>query len=208
MCHTDVKEHSPVCALLNLRAAKEFIPRGHRRTYIPCWKQQSNALLKAYETTSDPEIATELINSLNDARRERWTEATENLNFTRSSRKAWSLLRKLSNGGIPCKHNANIKANDFADHLFRTSMIKIPPKNNKSVSKQLSKIKKIPNSNNLASPFNRDEIDAALGSMKIGKAAGVDNILPEFLTNLGPKARPWIAKLFSNILATAKIPKI
>jgi len=39
-------------------------------------------------------------------------------------------------------------------------------------------------------------------------APGYNNIHVEFLKNLGPKARTWLSKFFSRIMATHSIPKI
>jgi len=45
-------------------------------------------------------------------------------------------------------------------------------------------------------------------SRKPATAPGYDNIHSEFLKNLGPKARTWLSKFFSRIMATHSIPKI
>ena len=44
--------------------------------------------------------------------------------------------------------------------------------------------------------------------MKPVTAPGYSNIHMEFLKNLGPKARTWLSKFFSRIMATHSIPKI
>jgi len=49
---------------------------------------------------------------------------------------------------------------------------------------------------------------AALQKMKPGTAPGYDKIHMKFLKNLGPKARTWLSKFFSRIMATHSIPKI
>jgi len=49
---------------------------------------------------------------------------------------------------------------------------------------------------------------AALQKTKPAKAPGYDNIHVEFLKNLGPKARTWLSKFFSRIMATHSIRKI
>ena len=60
----------------------------------------------------------------------------------------------------------------------------------------------------LPHPFTEDEISAALQKTKPGTAPGYDNIYVELLKNLGPKARTWLSKFFSRIMATHSIPKI
>ncbi|XP_030753295.1 uncharacterized protein LOC115880253 [Sitophilus oryzae] len=75
--------------------AKKHIPRGYRKEYIPGWSSHSEDLYKNFLRSKDPEIGDELLHSLDAARRTRWIETTESLNFQHSSRKAWSLLKKL-----------------------------------------------------------------------------------------------------------------
>ena len=58
----------------------------------------------------------------------------------------------------------------------------------------------------LPHPFTEEEISAAL--QKPATAPGYDNIHVEFLKILGPKARTWLSKFFSRIMATHSIPKI
>lgn len=56
--------------------------------------------------------------------------------------------------------------------------------------------------------FTGEEVLNTLKSVKIGKAAGIDGVLPEFLKNLGPKSTKWIATLATNIVNSNNIPKI
>ena len=44
--------------------------------------------------------------------------------------------------------------------------------------------------------------------MKPATAPGYDNIHVEFMKKLGPRARTWLSKFFSRIMATHSIPKI
>ena len=43
--------------------------------------------------------------------------------------------------------------------------------------------------------------------MKCGKAPGYDNIHPEFLNNLGPRARKWLAMFLTRIISEKNLPK-
>jgi len=60
----------------------------------------------------------------------------------------------------------------------------------------------------LPHPFTEEEISAALQKTKPATAPSYDNIHVEFLKNLCPKARTWLSKFFSRIMATHSIPKI
>ena len=76
-------------------AATAAIPRGCRPVYTPCLDAECQALLKEYEESGEPDIADHLIESLDAGRRKRWVESVENIDFTHSSRKGWSLIRRL-----------------------------------------------------------------------------------------------------------------
>jgi len=56
------------------------------------------------------------------------------------------------------------------------------------------------------SPFSTAEIEAVLGEIKVGTAAGYDNIFPEFLTHLGPVARRWLSSFFSRVVLEGRTP--
>ncbi|CAM5121155.1 unnamed protein product [Eretmochelys imbricata] len=80
-------------------SAKKYIPRGHHKTFTPCWTKESEPLLREYEKNGNPDKATALLESLKSVHLERWKETVESLDFTHSSRKAWALLWQL--GVIP-----------------------------------------------------------------------------------------------------------
>lgn len=54
----------------------------------------------------------------------------------------------------------------------------------------------------ISRPFSKNDVNEALNDMKNGKAAGFDAVYPEFLTYTGPRARLWLSRFHSNILAT------
>ena len=56
-------------------------------------------------------------------------------------------------------------------------------------------------------PISPEEVDAALKNMKCGKAPGYVNIHPEFLKNLGPRARKWLAIFLTRIIWEKNLPK-
>ena len=74
-----------------MTAAKSAIPRGYCKEYIPGWSEESEKLYEEF-CEDGHEIADELLHSIVAARREKWTETVENLDFKKSSRQAWSLL--------------------------------------------------------------------------------------------------------------------
>ena len=96
-------------------------------------KRQSNAcsnyaplecpvLLDQLEETGDTEVADHLIESLDAARCRRWEETTEQMNFTKSSRKSWSLIRRLGAAQNPPRtSHPPVKADAVASHLLQVS---------------------------------------------------------------------------------------
>ena len=83
-----------------ISAAKKSIPRGCRSQYIPGWSAETTAAYNNYKSAPTAEEAQVLgdllINMLDVQRQARWMETVENLDFTHSSRKAWSTLKRLN----------------------------------------------------------------------------------------------------------------
>lgn len=80
--------------------AKKFIPRGFRKSYVPGWNAESDRLYKEFLESGQSEIAEDLLYSLDLNRKEKWTKTVESMDFRKSSRKAWSILRKLDMNSI------------------------------------------------------------------------------------------------------------
>jgi len=84
--------------------------------------EEAKALLEEYETSGVLDIADQLIESLDAARRARWEESTAQMNFTHSSRKSWSLLRRLGASQWPPRSTRTlVSTNAVASHLVRVA---------------------------------------------------------------------------------------
>lgn len=59
-----------------------------------------------------------------------------------------------------------------------------------------------------SNPFTYEEIIEAISVIKVGKAAGLDYIHPEFIKNCGPKAIEWLRCFFNDILRMKNVPSI
>lgn len=119
-----------------LSSAKESIPRGFRKEYIPCWSNDTENLKRAFEDTGDPQIAQQMINSLDSARTKRWRETSEGIDFIHSSRKGWNLLRRLGAAAPPPLKTLSIHPNTIADRLEKVSKIK---QEDKEFSREIKK---------------------------------------------------------------------
>lgn len=59
----------------------------------------------------------------------------------------------------------------------------------------------------MAKNFEEHEIETAIKNIKIGKAAGLDEIYQEIIKSIGPKFQKWLPKFYSDVLKTGKLPK-
>ena len=83
--------------------SRKHIPRGCRKTFIPCLTDQSKELyedyVQAYNT--DPfaentiDLGETLTASVANGRLERWQELICNTDMTHNSKKAWSTIKKV-----------------------------------------------------------------------------------------------------------------
>ena len=110
------------CNTIN-EAAKRSIPRGCRKNYTPCWDAECETLDQAFLHSVDDHhssrTATALLMRLDKKRRYRWSEAVRNIDFSHSSRKAWSIVNNLTcrSRHSPC--HCPISSNAIASQLIR-----------------------------------------------------------------------------------------
>ncbi|UYV81411.1 hypothetical protein LAZ67_20001112 [Cordylochernes scorpioides] len=193
---------------LLMKAGRKFIPRGHRKEYIPGWDKDTEELYRRYKDSDNEETAEMLINQLNSSRKEKWMQTVSDLDLTHSSRKGWDLLRKLGNAEATNSVITNITPNQIARHLQTVSKVKIPKRKKKAMKARIKEeFSKSNNSSHLSSQVNITEIETAIKLTKKYKAAGNDEIPAEFLIELGKRAKSWLARFFTIIMETGNIPK-
>ena len=87
------------CNIISL-ATKRSIPRGCRNNHMPCWDAECESkyrvFLRSLDVNNFSRAATALLTKLNRKLWDRWPEAVQSINFSRFSRKAWSILNNLS----------------------------------------------------------------------------------------------------------------
>lgn len=196
-------------AHLTIGIAKKHVPRGFRKEYVPCWGEETDRLYREFKESGNQQLADDLLRSLDDARRQRWCETVESMTFARSSRKPWSLIRKLGAARPPSPNDVKIHPNRVARRIIRMS--KVPPdvKFSRGIIKKYRRLRKItPRTNEHSRAFTSAEIDDALSATKIGKAAGFDSIYPEFLVNSGPRVRKWMANFFTDVMQRNTLPSM
>ncbi|UYV77627.1 hypothetical protein LAZ67_15001771 [Cordylochernes scorpioides] len=148
---------------LLMKAGRKFIPRGHRKEYIPGWDKDTEELYRRYKDSDNEETAEMLINQLNSSRKEKWMQTVSDLDLTHSSRKGWDLLRKLGNAKATNSFITNITPNQIARHLQTISKVKIPKRKKKAMKARIKEeFSKSNNSSHLSSQVNITEIETAI----------------------------------------------
>lgn len=131
------------------------------------------------------------------------------MDFTHSSRKSWSLLRKL--GGAPQheQKTPKIQPDDIAKRMQSITKAaatdKVFAKKIRQCNINLNSLEEI---DEFSQPFTMRELAASLGQTKANKAAGPDEIYPEFLLHLGKIGKRWLLDFFNNILESARLPDV
>ena len=150
-----------------------------------------------------------LLESLDAARKRRWEESTAGIDFTHSSRKAWSLIRRLGAAQQPPTFGRScVTANQVASHLIKTGKAPVDRGWRRQVHDEWRQLRSRNVSNREIDPFTPEEVSEALSHTKSGTAMGYDNIAPEFMKHLGPRAVKWFASFLSRITSERSIPRI
>jgi hypothetical protein len=100
-----------------------------------------------------------------------------------------------------------VKPNQVATHLLNVAKA---PQDKSFKSKIQKEWRKYRRTNKVDDhvEFRSEDVAEALACVKLGTASGYDNIQPELLKHTGPRAQSWLARFFTHILATKKLPKI
>ncbi|XP_038075621.1 uncharacterized protein LOC119743290 [Patiria miniata] len=153
--------------------------------------------------------ATDLLNRLKTKRRERWTETVESIDSTHSSRRAWQTINKLTGQGTkpkPCP----ITVDAIAAQLISNGRFPNADKAfTRKITGEVNDLRRAPCADrNLSGDFTNDKIVSALKHLKPNKAAGIDNIHPEFILHQGSQATERLRSFCSVCYRSSKLPKI
>ena len=105
-----------------LSAAKQCIPRGHRKNYVPCWDKECETLYRSFTRapvgTSSDRAASSLLTRLQQ-KHERWKEAVNSIDFAHSSRKVWRTINKHTGRSGCSSRLCPVSANSIASQLVK-----------------------------------------------------------------------------------------
>jgi hypothetical protein len=126
------------------------------------------------------------------------------------SRKAWKMLKKQGTDAIPASRQKSITANNIASRLLRVFKTQNENMSNVHTTKMNLRRKKrtLTVNQTLLRNFSLDELETALMSLKLGKAAGFNGIHPEFIKNFVPQTIEWIISFMNDIVSISKIPDL
>ena len=110
------------CKLIST-VAKKCIPRGRRTNHIPCWDAECEELYQSFLQSSEgpdsSRAASALLTRLDRKRRDRWSEAVRNIDFSHSSRLAWNSLNNLTGRSRQAPRQCPVSANAIASQLVK-----------------------------------------------------------------------------------------
>ena len=197
------------------KAAKKTIPRGYRNNYIPCWDAECESLYKTFLESPQGDdsslAATALLAKLDRKRRDRWSEAVRSIDFSHSSRKAWSILNNLTGRSRHSLRHCPVSADAIASQLVRNGKYEaVDRKSSRLVFQEVSDLWRAttPDAVNISDNFSQREFAAALQHLKPGKAPGPDSICPELILHAGAALKSWLRDFLSSCLRRLKISKI
>lgn len=187
--------------------AKRHIPRGYRKVYIPSWSADCEKLYRDFQQTGDPVTADNLMQLLNKNRKKNWEDTVENMDFTRSSRNAWNLLRKLGTDPVIERCQTAVSPDAIATRLLKISKVNGKDEWSHNIKNTLRiEASALQPNEDFSAPFTMTELEAAIKTLKRRKAAGYDGIYPEFIIHCGPGTRAYLLGLFNNILSSGHLP--
>ena len=197
------------------KAAKKSIPRGRRINRIPWWDAECEKLyqtfLRSPEGSDSSRAATALLTRIDRKRRDRWSETVRTIDFTHSSRKAWSTLNNLTGRSRHSPRHCPVSADAIASQLVRNGKYEnVDRESSRLISREVSDLWRATTSSsvNISGKFTSREFTAALQRVKPGKAPGPDSICPELILHAGAAMKSWLCGFLSSCLRQLKIPKV
>ena len=159
----------------------------------------------------DSSLAAALLAKFDRKRRDRWFKAVRSINFSHSSRKAWSILNDFTGRSRHSPRHCSVSADAIAFQLVRNGKYEaIDRKSSRLVYQEVSDLWRAttPDAVNISDNFSQREFAAALQHLKPGKAPGPDSIRPELILHARAALKSWLRDFLSSCLRRLKIPKI
>ena len=157
------------------------------------------------------DAATALLSTLGRKRHQRWKEAVHSIDFSHTSRIAWSTLSNLTGRSERAPQTCPITANAIAAQVVKNGAYTgINRDFSRAVRQETADLWRTATSSecNISGEFSPEDFTAALQYTKPGKSAGPDNICPELVLHAAPAMKSWLRVFLSSCLRQLRIPRI
>lgn len=148
--------------------------------YAPGWNGETESLFTRVEEMGGDEAAEEVSESLDTTMPENGDRGKQ------SSRKVWCLLKILGSCTPSHLNKASVTPNAIADGIANVPRAPLGKQISKNVKRQLKMRKQQAHlRSQLAPPFTEEKFKVPISNLKCKKAAGLDNMYPEFIKYCG-----------------------
>ena len=132
----------------------------------------------------------------------------ESVDFTHSSRKAWQTIQNMT-GRSTTHSRCPVTANAIASQLLNNGRFPDAYRDfARWTSSEVTSLSRAATADaNLSSDFTVEELEAAIKTLKSGKAPGRDNIHPGFVIHQSAKTMAWLCSFFTSCYRRSKLPK-
>ena len=192
-------------------ASKRSIPRGRLNNHQPYWDSERENLYRVFlrlDENNSSRAATVQLTRLDRKWMYQWSEAVQSIEFSHSSRKAWSILNNLTGRSRYSSRHCSISADAIASQLVRNgrneNVYRALPR---LISQEVSGFCRATTSSlvNISGNFKSREFTVALQHLKPGKAPGFDSICPELKLHAAAALKSWLCGFLSSCLRRLKI---
>ncbi|XP_014291682.1 uncharacterized protein [Halyomorpha halys] len=212
-----------------LKCALRNIPRGKVRKFKPYWNIELEKLKKGKDEArcraertglrSDMVVlrktSAQLRHAVICSKRQTYNNFLKEMDFRKDGKKAHAFISRINGEKIieyePIKIGNKLVTTEkdiaevFCKNYCKISNVTIPEKIKNQDLLENPGCLNLDNSMLFCSPFSKLKLDVALSKLKMGKSAGPDGLLPEFLKNLREKAKDILLK-FINFTWKSYVP--
>ena len=151
-----------VLIVLRMQPQKRLFHAAIETTIFRVGMQSVNPSIKPFcsllRETTQRDAAIALLAKLDRNRRDRWSEAVRSIDFSHSSRKAWSILNNLAGRS---RHSPRLLADSIASQLVRNGKYEsVDRKSSRLVSQEVSDLWRATTSDtvNISDNFHRENL--------------------------------------------------
>ena len=137
--------------------------------------------------------------------------AVRSIDFSHSSRKAWSILNNLTGRSRHSPRHCPVSADAIGSQLVRNGKYEVVDhKSSRLISQEMFDLWRAttPDAVNISDNFLQRKFTAAPQHLKPGKAPGPDSICSELILHAGAALKSWLRDFLSSCLRRLKISKI